>query len=150
MPPRLGVSTYSEKLLVGYRYYDHHKIEFSTGAPFGHGLSYTSFAYTALGIRPQRTVSFRLTNTGHRAGAEVAQLYLSYPAHVGEPPRQLRGFQKVLLAAGEEQEVHFMLTERDLSIWDDKAHHWQLVHGKFGVFVGASSRDLQLTGNMDI
>merc|ERR1719343_1777466 len=74
---------YSEKLLVGYRYYDAMNYSFTTGFPFGHGLSYTSFEYSGLAIK-DREVSFSVKNVGQMAGAEVAQLYLEFPQEAGE------------------------------------------------------------------
>jgi beta-glucosidase len=138
---------YSEGLLVGYRYYDAHKISFTTGFPFGHGLSYTTWGYANLEITPA-SVSFKLSNTGRVDGAEVAQLYLGFPTAAGEPPKQLKGFVKQPLAAGASAEVLFELTERDFSIWSTEAHAWEPVPGLFQVFVGSSSRDLRLTGEI--
>ena len=82
-----------------------------------------------------------IANTGKVAGAEVVQLYLCFPASAGEPPKQLKGFEKVQLAPGESATVHFKLTPQDLSVWDVQTHAWSVVRGKFGVFAGSSSRD---------
>ncbi|CAE8712230.1 unnamed protein product, partial [Polarella glacialis] len=142
-------SFYSEKLLVGYRYYDAHNLSFTTGFPFGHGLSYTSFEYSGLTISkglayPAMKVAFEVRNSGAVAGAEVAQLYLGFPAAAGEPPLQLKGFRKTkLLAAGEIQHVELELRARDLSIWDSEAHSWSVVQGSFRALVGSSSRDVR-------
>jgi len=142
--PNCRYSNYTEKLLVGYRYYDHHKINFTTGFPFGHGLSYTTFAFGGMAANRSH-VSFTLENTGKVAGAEVAQLYLGFPASAGEPPRQLKGFSKVMLTAGEKKTVHIPLTSRDLSIWHTATHKWAEVAGEFKVFVGSSSRNTPLS-----
>ena len=92
-------------------------------------------------------MSATIRNTGSRPGAEVAQLYLSFPSAAGEPPQQLKGFAKTdVLAPGAEATVHFPLRPRDISIWDAKGHAWQRQKGVFGVRVGASSRDIRLTG----
>jgi len=144
-------ATYSEKLLVGYRYYDAKGLKFSTGFPFGHGLSYSKFEYSDLKVRQagagsaqaKFTITFTLTNTGAVAGAEVAQLYLGIPA-AGQPPKSLKGFQKVLLQPGASASVLMTLGARDLSVWDSKAHAWSEVTGKFPLYVGASSRDIRL------
>ncbi|EDQ89527.1 uncharacterized protein MONBRDRAFT_32335 [Monosiga brevicollis MX1] len=137
---------YDEALLVGYRWYDHHAI--TPAFPFGHGLSYTSFEYSD--IQASKTsVSVTVTNTGSKAGAEVAQLYLGFPSSAGEPPRQLKGFEKVVLAPGAKTTVTFDLRPRDLSIWDVKQHAWSPVSGTFEVAVGASSRDIRQTSSFD-
>lgn len=138
---------YSEKLLVGYRYYDHHNISFTTGFPFGHGLSFTTFKYTALQAS-STSVSFTLENTGSVAGAEVAQLYLGFPAAAGEPPKQLKGFKKVMLNPNERKTVTLPLSPRDTSIWSTSAKGWAQVDGEFRVYVGSSSRDIRLEGGM--
>ncbi|WP_410591462.1 glycoside hydrolase family 3 C-terminal domain-containing protein [Amycolatopsis sp. lyj-23] len=140
-----GVATYSEGLQVGYRWFDAQ--DRTPLFPFGHGLSYTTFAYTGLSVRNTgdgATATFTVRNTGHRAGAEVAQLYLGFPAAAGEPPRQLKGFERVSLAPGQAQRVTIRLDARDFSVWSTTAHAWQPVRGGFTVFVGGSSRSLPL------
>jgi beta-glucosidase len=155
-----GQVLYSEGIDVGYRYYD---AKGDTPLfPFGFGLSYTKFAFSHLSVTPRRvrnttsgpgptscgcngqsggqvTVSARVTNTGRVAGSEVAQLYLGDPAVTGEPPRQLKGFAKVTLAAGQSRTVRFTLTGHDLSFWDDAADGWVVPDGRFQVYVGDSS-----------
>jgi len=79
-----------------------------------------------------------------KSGSEVVQLYLGFPATAGEPPIQLKGFTKVMLAAGASQKVTFTLADRDLSIWETNSHSWRLFNGTFTVYVGTSSRDLPL------
>ena len=133
---------YREKLEVGYRWYDAHEVE--PAFPFGHGLSYTTFAYSDLTVTKE-TISFTLKNTGVYAGSEVAQLYLGFPADANEPPRQLKGFEKADLAAGASKEVVFTVTARDKSIWDLGTHSFQEVKGTFQVYVGGSSRDTRLS-----
>jgi len=140
-------SFYTEKLTVGYRYYDAHNIGFTTGFPFGHGLSYTSFEYNELKVS-NLTVTFAVKNSGKVAGAEVAQLYLGFPAAAGEPLRQLKGFHKTkILAPGESENVQLTLRRRDVSIWDVNQHAWRVVDGHFNVSVGSSSRDFRLQGS---
>ena len=117
--------------------------------PFGHGLSFTTFAYSAL-ISSSGGVRFNVTNTGAVAGAEVAQLYLGFPASAGEPPQQLKGFARVQLAPGESKTVQLPLAARAFSTWDTTAHEWVVQHGRFTVAVGASSRDIRLTGAIDV
>ncbi|KAJ7059386.1 glycoside hydrolase superfamily [Mycena amicta] len=96
------------------------------------------------------TVSFTLKNTGHLAGHEVAQLYLTFPASYQEPPRLLRGFTRVQLSAGQSKTVTIPLRAKDLSVWDVVKQQWVLVQGQVGVVVGASSRDVRLTGTLQL
>jgi len=138
-------ATYSEKLQIGYRWYTANNIV--PKYPFGHGLSYTTFGYTSLTING-RTVTATVTNTGSRAGAEVAQLYVTYPASSGEPPLQLRGFQKLQLNPGSPGTASFTLTDKDLSIWDANVHKWALQSGTFGIKIGASSANIRLQGTL--
>ncbi len=136
---------YSEQLLVGYRYYEAKQIPFTTGFPFGHGLSYTSFEYSNIHFdEDRRIVSFDIENNGSVAGDEVAQMYLRFPETAGEPPLQLKGFEKVNLQPNAKTTVTIALTPRDISIWDVVQRDFAVVEGQFGVFVGASSRDLRL------
>ncbi|MBA3826693.1 MAG: glycoside hydrolase family 3 C-terminal domain-containing protein, partial [Ktedonobacterales bacterium] len=145
-------SAYSEGLQVGYRYYDANNL--TPLFPFGYGLSYTNFAYSNLSISPTSgafnspvTVSATVKNTGSRAGADVAQVYVTFPTGVGEPPKQLQGFQKVTLAAGQSQTVSFTLNARSFAYWDTTAHNWVVPQGTFQINVGDSSRTLPLQGN---
>jgi len=147
-PANPAHADYSEKLNVGYRYYDTYSIDFTTGYPFGHGLSYTTFGYSTL-TADSKSVSFTLTNTGGVQGAEVVQLYLGYPKEAGEPPKVLRGFQKVNLEQGAKQSVTISLTPKDLSIWDVSSSSWKQIDGTFSVFVGSSNRDIRLQGTFD-
>ncbi|KAH3762986.1 glycoside hydrolase superfamily [Pelomyxa schiedti] len=135
------IVTYSEGLLVGYRWYDAQNE--TPLYPFGHGLSYTSFDYSTI-YASSVGVKFVLKNTGSVAGAEVAQLYLGYPPEAGEPPKVLRGFNKVLLSPGESSSVYFELSSQDFSIWDVESHMFIQVHGTFTAYVGSSSRDIRL------
>ena len=93
-----------------------------------------------------------ITNNGTKhSGREVAQLYLGFPASAGEPPKQLKGFHKTaVLAPGDKATVIFVLTDRDLSIWDTSKHGWAKQSGKFDVMVGSSSRDIRLTGSLQV
>ncbi len=136
-----GKVLYSEGIDVGYRYYDaHHETPLF---PFGYGLSYTSFRFSDLRITGQPgqpvTVRATITNTGRVAGSDVAQLYLSDPAAATEPPRQLKGFQKVTLQPGQSATVRFSLNGHDLSYWNSAANGWVVPAGQFGVYVGDSS-----------
>ena len=117
--------------------------------PFGFGLSYTTFRYGHLHVTPTPSgavVRFTVTNTGNRTGAEVAQLYLSSPAGAHEPPKQLKGYDKVLLLPGQTQTVTLTLDTRAFSYWNTSTHGWRVASGCYVVHVGDSSRNLPLRG----
>jgi beta-glucosidase len=139
--------SYSEGLDVGYRWYDAQNI--APLFPFGWGLSYTTFRYSGLSLSPT-TVSFTLTNTGKRAGAEVAQVYVGDPSSVGEPPKQLKGYRKVSLDPGQSTRITLPLDGRSFAHWDDSRHGWAVTAGSYGVQVGGSSRDLPLQGTVKV
>lgn len=144
---------YKEGLYIGYRYYTSRHVK--PLFPFGFGLSYTTFSFSDLKVTPERpvededvTVSVRVSNTGSRAGAEVAQLYLGDPsAHVDRPVKELKGFKKVRLAPGESQDVQFVLDHRSMSYYDIVGKDWKADPGRFVVYVGSSSEDTPLTGS---
>jgi len=146
---------YSEGIFVGYRHFDHDNIK--PLFPFGFGLSYTTFAYKNLAISPASanfssgpvTVSFDVTNTGSRAGAEVAQVYVGDPHNaVPRPPKELKGFSKVSLRAGETKRVTVRLDLRALSYYDVKSHAWKADAGEFNIYVGRSDADIKLEGKL--
>jgi beta-glucosidase len=148
---------YSEGLDVGYRWYDAKDV--APLFPFGFGLSYTRFAFSHLSVSRPATdgtqdvrVSAVVTNTGGRAGSEVAQLYLGDPPGTGEPPRQLAGFQRVSLAPGASARVSFTVTPQEESWWDDSASGWTQTAGPYKVYVGDSSAlaNLPLQGSFTI
>ena len=149
-----GVARYSEGLKVGYRWYDAENIE--PLFAFGHGLSYTTFSFKNLGVPKQASagqplqVSVDVTNTGSRAGVEVAQAYVAFPSSAGEPPRQLKGFEKVRLNPGETKRVTLQLDERAFSIWNTSQNRWTGVPGTFTIFVGDSSRNLPLHADVSV
>jgi len=150
-----GVAHYSEGLDVGYRAYAAHDIP--AQFPFGFGLSYTQFAFDGLKVSQptggaSATVSFTVKNTGKVAGAEVAQLYLSFPeiAEGDEPPLQLKGFRKVMLNPGESKMVQLKLDAHDFEYWSEKAHAWQTAPGEFQVMVGDSSANTPLKANLTV
>ena len=146
---------HKEGVFVGYRHYDQRRIE--PAYPFGHGLSYTSFAYRGLRIRPgagdSARVSVEVRNTGARAGTEVVQLYLALPdpsASVRQPPRALKGIAKIRLDAGARRRVGFSIDRRALSYWDAGADAWAVAPGCYGVMVGRSSRDIRQSGTLAV
>lgn len=164
---------FTEGVYIDYRAFDRDGIE--PRFEFGFGLSYTTFEYGDLAIAPLEiankgeypdpeiaiiqgghpelwdvlyNITATITNTGSVNGAEVAQLYLGIP---GAPVRQLRGFEKLELDVGEKGDVTFGITRRDLSVWDVVAQQWKLQLGvSYTVEVGASSRDLKVTGSIDL
>jgi beta-glucosidase len=143
---------YSEGLQVGYRWYDAQNL--TPLFPFGYGLSYTTFGYSNLNVGPlsngQATVTATVTNTGSRAGTDVAQLYVGDPASVGEPPHQLKGFQRITLNAGASAPVSFTVTARDLAHWDTTSNAWLATAGSYQILVGDSSRNLPLSGSLAV
>jgi beta-glucosidase len=152
-----GQVLYSERLDVGYRWYDANNL--TPLFPFGFGLSYTKFAFSHMTIQRTATggvydanVSATITNVGHTAGADVAQLYLGDPAQAHEPPRQLVGFQKVSLAPGSSARIHFTITPRDTWWWSQAANGWTQSPGTYQIYVGASSAlaNLPLRGSYAI
>jgi Beta-glucosidase-related glycosidases len=146
-----GKVAYQEGILVGYRWYDTRKIE--PLFPFGHGLSYTTFAYRDLAVSawdPERGVSLRLKvkNTGARRGAEVVQVYIhAAAADALRPEQELRAFSKVDLAPGEEREVTLKLPVRAFAYFDPRLSErdgWRTDPGAFEIRTGSSSRDIRL------
>jgi beta-glucosidase len=133
---------YTEGLKVGYKWFDAEGKE--PLFAFGHGLSYTTFAYSGLkaGID---SVSFTVRNTGKRAGAEIAQIYAALPAAAQEPPKRLVAWEKVRLAPGESKTVTVPLEPRFLSIFNEQKDDWELLSGEYKIFVGGSSRSTPLT-----
>ncbi len=142
---------YTDDILVGYRWYDTQKIPAMFA--FGHGLSYTTFAYgkaaasarTIAADRPLE-ITVPVTNTGSRAGKEVVQLYISdEKSSVLRPVKELKGFQKVDIEAGKTVEVTFTITFDDLKFFDDTAHAWVAEPGRFRALIGSSSTDIRAT-----
>ena len=147
---------YTEGLFYGYRYYA--SANKKPLFPFGFGLSYTTFSFSGLQIAPisfkagdEVTVSFDVTNTGAHDGAEVAQLYVADPsATVKRPVMELKGFEKVRLAAGEKKHVTLKLSDRSFSYYDVASHDWKIDPGKFTILVGNSSENTPLKGDLTI
>ncbi len=157
-PAKEPVATYSEGVFVGYRWYDSRKIE--PLYPFGYGLSYTTFAFRNLELSartvpaaaPELKVDFDVANTGKVAGAEVAQVYVGLPSLPGvdQPPRQLKGFTRLSVAPGQTAHGSVHLDRRAFSYWDAKTHGWKVAPGVYPIFLGASSRDIRLQGNVTV
>jgi beta-glucosidase len=143
---------YKDDVFVGYRGYEHNGVK--PLFPFGFGLSYTSFKYAGLEIHPAGgagayEVSFDVTNTGTRAGADVAQVYIGedHP-QVPRPPQELKGFARVLLDLGQTRHVTVPLDARSFTWYDEKAAAWHASAGSFTVHVSRSSADPQLEGRI--
>jgi beta-glucosidase len=141
---------YMDDIYVGYRYYDTYKVE--PQFAFGHGLSYTSFAYSNLkvsGGTGKAMVSFDVKNIGKRAGAEVAQLYVSQQkSALPRPVKELKGFQKIMLQPGEQKTITINLNDEAFKYFNDVTNQWVLEPGLFNILVGGSSRDIKLTGEV--
>lgn len=153
-PGENGKVHYGEGLFVGYRYYD--KKQIAPLFPFGHGLSYTTFAYDnlrlngAFGPGDEIKVSVDVTNTGQRAGQEVVQVYVRDEAsRLVRPPQELKAFAKVALRPGETQTVTLTLTGQSLAYYDPSVGDWVTEPGAFTLLVGSSSRDIRLTGQFE-
>lgn len=154
---------YGEDIFVGYRYYDKKEIE--PAYPFGYGLSYTSFRYDNLNIYQHSKndidardlseiiaeISFTITNTGARAGSEVAQLYISAEtSQVRRPIKELKGFDKVKLKPGESKEISFNIIAGDLAYYEPEIANWLTEPGDYQVLIGSSSDDIRLRDEINI
>jgi beta-glucosidase len=150
---------YTEGLDVGYKWYEAKGIK--PLFPFGYGLSYTRFSFSNIELTPGLTdgtrnieVSFDLKNTGTREGADVAEVYLGFPADTGEPPKRLFGWDKVSLAPGQSRRVTVTIVplsaSHPLSIWNTATNGWSIEDGSYKVFVGDSSQDIHVFGTLNI
>jgi beta-glucosidase len=155
-PGENGKVWYDEGLLVGYRWNDAKGIE--PLFPFGHGLSYTRFQYAGLEPKltagpdgPTATLTFRLTNTGDREGAEVVQAYVRPVAPpVARPEKELKAFARVPLKPAESQTVTLTLGPRAFAYYDPEARAWRVAKGRYELLVGSSSRDIRLTSGVEV
>jgi beta-glucosidase len=143
--------SYDEGLKVGYKWYDaeNKPVLF----PFGFGLSYTTFGYSGLSVNPAADcvkVTFTITNTGARAGSEIAEVYAALPAGAQEPPKRLIGFTKVKLEPKEKKTVTVEVDPKYLSIFDEQKDGWTLVPGEYGIMVGGSSDKLPLKTTVNL
>lgn len=146
-----GKGAYSEGIFIGYRWYDKQNIE--PLFPFGHGLSYTTFSYSALTVRPAGDgfdVSFTVKNTGTRPGVDVPQVYVGPAPNASAPMavKKLVGFDRVTLAAGQAKPVTIHVDARGLSYWSVTAHKWIVAPGPRAFMVGASSRSITLKADV--
>jgi beta-glucosidase len=147
---------YDEGVFVGYRHFDEQGIE--PLFPFGHGLSYTDFAYENASVSRAATtpedgltVSVDVTNTGDRDGAEAVQVYVgAVDPSVERPPKELAGFAKVDVAAGETETVSVDVDREAFRYWDEDADEWAIDYGEYDVSVAASSRDVRATERIEL
>ena len=141
-------SEYREGLYVGYRYYDTSKVRVMY--PFGFGLSYTEFTFSDLKV-DGTGVSFTVTNTGKADGAEVAQLYVGLPgAKVYRPEKELKGFAKVFLKAGESREVRIPFDDKTFRYWNVRTGRWEIEGGAYQIMIGASCADIRLQTGVNV
>jgi beta-glucosidase len=170
-PPNPTTIAYSEGIFIGYRGYEKNGV--TPQFPFGFGLSYTSFAYSDLDIEPAKSddgekrddnekqgdgkdkglvrVSFKVGNTGKRAGAEIAELYVGEknPA-VPRPIKELKGFQKVFLRPGESKTISLELDQRSFAFFNTTTKQWDAPADTYSILVGSSSQDIRLTGKFKL
>ncbi|MGP2440874.1 alpha-L-rhamnosidase N-terminal domain-containing protein [Streptomyces sp. JW3] len=146
-----GTVVYDEGVFVGYRWYDKHGER--PLFPFGHGLSYTTFARTGARVRSLRTdtdaaeVSVEVRNTGRRTGSDVVQVYVGHlPARIATPARKLAGFTKVTLRPGERRTVTVTVSRRTVSYWDEDRGRWVTPTGKVPLYVGGSVAEAEYAG----
>ncbi|GKT56101.1 beta-glucosidase D protein [Colletotrichum tofieldiae] len=165
---------FAEGVFIDYRYFDSKNM--TVRYPFGHGLSYSSFSYGKVDAKVTNqsavnskyptgdlapggqedlwdeviSVKTNVKNDGGVQGAEVAQLYISFPTEAAQPPRVLRGFGKIDLRPGSAGDVTFSVRRRDISYWDTAAQKWAVARGKYTFSVGASSRDIRAVADITI
>src|SRR6266700_2399919 len=147
-----GQQFYSEGIFVGYRWYDQNRI--TPLFPFGFGMSYTTFGYDDLNTKSHGKApraQFTVTNTGAHTGTETAQVYVGrLPTSVPTPVKQLAGMARVTLRPGQSKRVTVELDPRSLSYWDTSSQRWVTPAGEVSVLVGSSSRDILLTGVIQV
>ena len=147
-PGKKQNAEYREGLYVGYRYYE--TANKAVRYPFGYGLSYTTFAYSDLKVNAEN-VTFTISNTGSVAGAEIAQLYVAKPdATVFRPAKELKGFTKVFLKAGESKTVTIPLDDKTFRYWNVATDCWEVEGGSYQLLVGANVQDIRLTADITL
>ena len=147
-PSKELTAEYREGLFVGYRYYD--SIDMSVRYPFGYGLSYTTFEYSDLAINGN-DVSFTITNTGSRDGSEVAELYVACKnSNISRPKKELKGFKKVALKAGESKKVTITLDDKAFRYFDVQSNAWEIEEADYEICVAASVSDVKLSETIHV
>ena len=156
-PGDLERSIHAEDIYIGYRWYEKKKIP--VNFPFGFGLSYTKYEYESISLDKKEmtdedtlTVTVKVKNVGKRDGKEVVELYTAAPENAVElrPVKELKGFKKVFIKAGENAEVSFTLSKRSFAFWDVTEHTWRVPTGKYKVLVGTSSAETPLCAEIYI
>lgn len=147
-PAKERTLEYREGLYIGYRYFETAKIPVMF--PFGYGLSYTTFAYSDLKLT-DKAATFTLTNTGSVDGAEVAQLYVSaVDPKIYRPAKELKGFAKIFLKAGESKEVTIELDDKAFRYFNTKTNRFEVDGGEYRILIGASAADIRLEGSVTV
>lgn len=147
-PSTERTAQYRESIYIGYRYYDTSKVRVQY--PFGFGLSYTTFEYSDLKVN-EIGVKLTVTNTGNYDGAEVVQLYVGMPnAIVFRPEKELKGFSKVSIKAGESAEVTILFDDKTFRYWNIVTNQWEIEMGNYKIMIGASVSDIRLTGELRV
>lgn len=147
-PGKERTSEYREGTYVGYRYYT--TVGAPVAYPFGFGLSYTTFAYKNLTVK-ENEVRFTLQNTGHREGTEIPQVYIGKQSDtVFRPVKELKGFQRVTLKAGEEKEVVIPLDDKAFRFYDTRTDTWEIESGRYHIMVGRNAENVELETDLQI
>ena len=147
-PSNEKTSEYRESVYVGYRYYDTSKVRVQY--PFGFGLSYTEFTYSDLIIEGDG-IKVSVANTGDRDGAEVVQMYVGLPnAIVFRPEKELKGFAKVYLKAGERRQIRIPFDDKTFRYWNVETDSWEKEAGRYEICIGACALDIRLRETLEI
>lgn len=139
---------YREGIFTGYRYFEKNQIPVSF--PFGFGLSYTTFAYRDLQVA-DKGISLKVKNTGTVDGSEIVQMYVALPeSKVSRPEKELKGFVKLHLKAGEEKEVRIPFDDKTFRFFNERSGSWEQEEGTYQILAGSSSQDIRLTGEISL
>ena len=137
---------YREGPFIGYRYYD--TVDVAVQFPFGYGLSYTTFEYSALSVS-EEGIKFTIKNTGNRDGAEIAQMYIGKSeSGLIRPKKELKGFKKVWIKAGESVDVEIPFDDKSFRYFSTVSNNWEIEDGEYQIYVGGNVRDIELTGRI--
>ena len=137
---------YREGPFIGYRYYDTAYV--AVQFPFGYGLSYTTFEYSALSVS-EEGIKFTIKNTGNRDGAEIAQMYIGKSeSGLIRPKKELKGFKKVWIKAGESVDVEIPFDDKSFRYFSTVSNNWEIEDGEYQIYVGGNVRDIELTGRI--
>ena len=137
---------YREGPFIGYRYYD--TADVAVQFPFGFGLSYTTFEYSALSVS-EEGIKFTIKNTGNRDGAEIAQMYIGKSeSGLIRPKKELKGFKKVWIKAGESADVEIPFDDKTFRYFSTVSNKWEIEGGEYEIYVGGNVRDIELTGRI--